>query len=127
MRDCLEKLLALLDSSGPRLHALLVRLTLREDVAEDLMRNSPFYERMHIPRAELARQVVGISSGVKEMATQLLALATRNRAVVGWRPAVVAIVGETGTAPFGTTRSLLPEDSAGSARADSVSAMRRRW
>jgi RNA polymerase sigma-70 factor (ECF subfamily) len=32
-----EKLLALLEKQGPGLHALLTRLTLREDVAEDLM------------------------------------------------------------------------------------------
>ncbi len=32
-----ERLLELLEESGPSLHVLLVRLTLREDVAEDLM------------------------------------------------------------------------------------------
>ena len=32
-----ERLLGFLESSGPGLHALLTRLTLREDVAEDLM------------------------------------------------------------------------------------------
>jgi len=35
--DAAEKVLALLADNGERLHALLVRLTLREDVAEDLM------------------------------------------------------------------------------------------
>jgi RNA polymerase sigma-70 factor, ECF subfamily len=35
--DSTEKVLALLADHGERLHALLVRLTLREDVAEDLM------------------------------------------------------------------------------------------
>jgi RNA polymerase sigma-70 factor, ECF subfamily len=34
-----DKLLELLDRSGPGLHALLTRLTLREDVAEDLMQD----------------------------------------------------------------------------------------
>ena len=33
----LERLLGFLESSGPGLHAMLTRLTLREDVAEDLM------------------------------------------------------------------------------------------
>lgn len=32
-----NRLLDLLETTGPRLHVLLVRLTLREDVAEDLM------------------------------------------------------------------------------------------
>jgi RNA polymerase sigma-70 factor, ECF subfamily len=35
--DSTEKVLTLLADHGARLHALLVRLTLREDVAEDLM------------------------------------------------------------------------------------------
>ena len=61
------------------------------------------------------------------MATQTLALATANRAVACWHPAVLAIVGETRIAPFGTTRSLVPEYSAGSTLADSVAAMRIRW
>lgn len=34
-----EKLLELLERSGPGLHALLTRLTLKEDVAEDLMQD----------------------------------------------------------------------------------------
>lgn len=34
---CQEQLLELLDRSGAKLHALLTRLTLREDAAEDLM------------------------------------------------------------------------------------------
>ena len=37
MRDRQRKLLELLDKSGVSLHALLTRLTLREDVAEELM------------------------------------------------------------------------------------------
>ena len=37
MKDTTEEVLALLTDHGARLHALLVRLTLREDVAEDLM------------------------------------------------------------------------------------------
>ena len=37
MKDQTSTLLELLDASGGRLHALLTRLTLREDVAEDLM------------------------------------------------------------------------------------------
>ena len=37
MRDRQRKLLELLDKSGASLHALLTRLTLREDVAEELM------------------------------------------------------------------------------------------
>ncbi|MCF7972756.1 MAG: sigma-70 family RNA polymerase sigma factor [Phycisphaerae bacterium] len=37
MQNSVEKLLALLEKQGPGLHALLTRLTLREDVAEDLM------------------------------------------------------------------------------------------
>ncbi len=32
-----NQVLSLLDEQGPRLYALLVRITLREDVAEDLM------------------------------------------------------------------------------------------
>jgi RNA polymerase sigma-70 factor (ECF subfamily) len=35
--DCHKQLLELLDRSGAKLHTLLTRLTLREDVAEDLM------------------------------------------------------------------------------------------
>ena len=37
MKDQTSTLLELLDASGGSLHALLTRLTLREDVAEDLM------------------------------------------------------------------------------------------
>ena len=37
MRDPQKELLELLDKSGASLHALLTRLTLREDVAEELM------------------------------------------------------------------------------------------
>jgi RNA polymerase sigma-70 factor (ECF subfamily) len=37
--DCQEELLELLDRSGARLLALLTRLTLREDVAEELMQD----------------------------------------------------------------------------------------
>ena len=37
MTDCHKQLLELLDRSGAKLHTLLTRLTLREDVAEDLM------------------------------------------------------------------------------------------
>lgn len=37
MQNSVEKLLELLEKQGPGLHALLTRLTLREDVAEDLM------------------------------------------------------------------------------------------
>jgi RNA polymerase sigma factor (sigma-70 family) len=37
LSDCHEQLLELLDRSGARLLALLTRLTLREDVAEELM------------------------------------------------------------------------------------------
>ena len=37
MSDCSEKLLSILETHGSRLHALLTRLTLREEVAEDLM------------------------------------------------------------------------------------------
>ena len=37
MTDCHKQLLELLDRSGAKLHALLTRLTLREDVAEELM------------------------------------------------------------------------------------------
>ena len=37
MQNSVDILLKLLDRKGPSLHALLTRLTLREDVAEDLM------------------------------------------------------------------------------------------
>lgn len=37
MTDCQKQLLELLDRSGAKLHALLTRLTLCEDVAEELM------------------------------------------------------------------------------------------
>ena len=37
MTDCQKQLLELLDRSGVKLHTLLTRLTLREDVAEELM------------------------------------------------------------------------------------------
>jgi RNA polymerase sigma factor (sigma-70 family) len=37
LTDCQKQLLELLDRSGAKLHALLTRLTLREDVAEELM------------------------------------------------------------------------------------------
>ncbi|HUT29896.1 MAG TPA: sigma-70 family RNA polymerase sigma factor [Sedimentisphaerales bacterium] len=37
MDEQLERLLEFLENSGPGLHAMLTRLTLREDVAEDLM------------------------------------------------------------------------------------------
>jgi RNA polymerase sigma factor (sigma-70 family) len=37
LQNSVEKLLELLEKQGPGLHALLTRLTLREDVAEDLM------------------------------------------------------------------------------------------
>ena len=37
MTDCQKQLLELLDRSGAKLHTLLTRLTLREDVAEELM------------------------------------------------------------------------------------------
>jgi len=37
LTDCHKQLLELLDRSGAKLHTLLTRLTLREDVAEDLM------------------------------------------------------------------------------------------
>lgn len=37
MTDCREKVLELLEMSGRRLHALLYRLTLRADVAEELL------------------------------------------------------------------------------------------
>ena len=37
MTDCHKQLLELLDRSGAKLHALLTRLTLHEDVAEELM------------------------------------------------------------------------------------------
>ncbi|MCH8217199.1 MAG: sigma-70 family RNA polymerase sigma factor [Planctomycetes bacterium] len=39
MQTSTETLLSLLDRQGPSLHALLTRLTLREDVAEDLMQD----------------------------------------------------------------------------------------
>ena len=39
MTDCQKQLLELLDRSGAKLHALLTRLTLREDVAEELMQD----------------------------------------------------------------------------------------
>ncbi len=37
MRDRQKELLELLDKSGANLYALLTRLTLREDIAEELM------------------------------------------------------------------------------------------
>lgn len=39
MDDERNRLLDLLETAGPRLHGLLVRLTLREDIAEDLMQD----------------------------------------------------------------------------------------
>lgn len=39
MKNRWPALLELLETAGPRLHALLVRLTLREDVAEDLLQD----------------------------------------------------------------------------------------
>ena len=39
MSDALNRSLAFLDADGPRVHALLVRLTLSEEVAEDLMQD----------------------------------------------------------------------------------------
>lgn len=39
MSDDRQVLLSLLESAGPRLHALLTRLTLREDVAEELLQD----------------------------------------------------------------------------------------
>ncbi|MCL2640277.1 MAG: RNA polymerase sigma factor [Phycisphaerales bacterium] len=39
MADRQHELLRLLETDGPRLHALLVRLTLRSDVAEELMQD----------------------------------------------------------------------------------------
>ena len=39
MRDRHKELLELLDRSGAKLHALLARITLREEVAEELMQD----------------------------------------------------------------------------------------
>jgi RNA polymerase sigma factor (sigma-70 family) len=39
LSDCSEILLGILETHGSRLHALLTRLTLREEVAEDLMQD----------------------------------------------------------------------------------------
>ena len=39
MTDCQQRLLRVLNGDGPGLHALLTRLTLRPDVAEDLMQD----------------------------------------------------------------------------------------
>jgi len=62
LSECLENLLAMLDRSGPHLHVLLTRLTLREDVAEELMQElflklsrSDGFRRAHDPVAYACR------------------------------------------------------------------------
>lgn len=58
MDDPCEQLVALLDKHGSRLHALLTRLTLREDVAEDLMQDL-FLKLRQSSGFERARDRVG--------------------------------------------------------------------
>ncbi len=63
-----EKLLALLQAEGPALHRLLTRLTLRDDVAEDLLqelflrlRNSAGFDRAEHPAAYARRAAVHLA------------------------------------------------------------------
>lgn len=68
MDDCQQKLLDLLDGSGPYLHALLTRLSLSEHTAEDLMqelfiklaRSKHFHKADH-PAAYAARAAINLA------------------------------------------------------------------
>lgn len=68
MRDRTDDLLRLLDVEGPRLHALLNRMTLSEDVAEDLMQElflklnrSKAFDRADAPAAYAVRAAVHLA------------------------------------------------------------------
>ena len=68
MKDRTDDLLRLLDAEGPRLHALLIRVTLREDVAEDLMQElflklnrSKAFDRAVDPVAYAGRTAVNLA------------------------------------------------------------------
>ena len=64
----LQKLLEFLERSGPSLYALLTRLTLDEDIAEDLMqelfislRNSRTFDRARSPTAYARRAAINLA------------------------------------------------------------------
>jgi RNA polymerase sigma-70 factor (ECF subfamily) len=66
--DSTERLLKLLDEQGPRLHRLLVRVTLRADAAEDLLqdlflklRASPGFAKAEDPAAFAVRAAVNLA------------------------------------------------------------------
>ena len=68
MRDCQKELLELLDKSGANLYALLTRLTLREDVAEELMQelfikliNSRSFDKAGNPEAYARRAAINLA------------------------------------------------------------------
>ncbi len=117
------------DADAEHVDITIPKTTFTDDsvivIEDDGEGNSPFYERTRILRAQLARRVIGFFPGVKRIAMQEPAPVTLGRAVICWRPVVLAIVGGIRTAPSGTTGSLLPEYSAGSTLADFVAAMRR--
>ena len=69
MRNRKDQLMPLLDSSGPRLHALLLRLTLREDIAEELMQelfiklnHANGFHRADNPYAYACRTAINLAS-----------------------------------------------------------------
>jgi RNA polymerase sigma-70 factor (ECF subfamily) len=68
LRDCQKELLELLDKSGANLYALLTRLTLREDVAEELMQelfikliNSRSFDKAGNPEAYARRAAINLA------------------------------------------------------------------
>ncbi len=70
MKDGQDQLVALLESAGPGLHRLLTRLTLRPDVAEDLMQelfinlaHSEAFARAADPAAYAYRAAVNLAFG----------------------------------------------------------------
>jgi RNA polymerase sigma-70 factor (ECF subfamily) len=62
LNEAANQVLSLLAEEGPRLHALLVRITLREDVAEDLMQD--LFLRLSRPHA-LSRAVDPVGYAVR--------------------------------------------------------------
>ena len=68
LSDQRQLLIALLESSGPALHGLLVRLTLRQEVAEELLqdlflrlRQSPQWAKADNPAAYAARMAINLA------------------------------------------------------------------
>jgi RNA polymerase sigma-70 factor (ECF subfamily) len=68
LSDQQRKVLDFLETSGVRLHALLVRLTLRAEVAEDLMQElfiklsqSKGFERAEVPEAYASRAAIHLA------------------------------------------------------------------